>query len=76
MTERTPEESMLRMYRRAWVRELEEFGFVPKTHEIDSLVLTTQQLKSSVRRACAEEMLKTVTRADVVTLAERWKADD
>lgn len=65
----------LRMYRRAWVRELEAFGFIPKSHEIDSLVLTTRKLKSSVRRECAKEMLKTVTRIDMVALADRWKKE-
>lgn len=36
--------SMTNMYASAWAREIGREGFVPKAHEIDSLVLTTRQV--------------------------------
>lgn len=65
-------EAELNCYRRAWAREVGSLGLVPKTHEIDALVLTTRELKDIVRAECAEEMMATVTRTDVVALAEKW----
>ncbi len=63
------------MYRRAWIRELGG-RLIPKTHEIDALVLTTRQLREDTQRKtmreCAKALYETVTRADVVTLVEKW----
>ena len=68
-------EVTLRMYRRAWIRELGG-KLIPKTHEIDALVLTTRRLRqdaiTATLRKCAGELLATVTRCDIVTLAEKW----
>lgn len=59
-----------RMYRDAWVRELGG-PYVAKTHEIDSLVLTTRNMReqnTTLREANAETGL----RARVKALSEEW----
>lgn len=65
------------MYRRAWIRELGG-KLIRKTHEIDALVLTTRKLKEDTRREvlrdCSKALLASVTRTDVVALAEGWAA--
>lgn len=68
-------EAELRMYRRAWIRELGG-RLIPKHHEIDALVLTTRRLREdtivATLRKCAEELQATVTRTDVQALIEKW----
>jgi len=63
------------MYRRAWIRELGG-RLIPKTHEIDALVLTTQRLREDTQREtmqlCSKALRETVTRRDVVALIEKW----
>ena len=66
------------MYRNAWIRELGG-RLIPKTHEIDALVLTTRKLKEDTRREvlrdCAKSLIDSVTRVDIVSLSEQWSVD-